>query len=129
MKKEFIKETARDIIALGGVPFFILVLVRVAILSKPDFLLQFLFAGVIFLLINFLVKTNLYSGLGLIVLVFTSLYYNDFKFSIFASLVYVGLISSLVYLKSNKKEIIKGVVLGILSSVISYYLIKGIFYE
>ncbi|MBU4069999.1 MAG: hypothetical protein KJ646_03370 [Nanoarchaeota archaeon] len=129
MKKEFIKETARDIIALGGVPFFILVLVRVAILSKPDFLLQFLLAGVIFLLINFLVKTNLYSGLGLIILIFTSLYYNDLKFSIFASLVYVGLISSLVYLKSNKKEIIKGVLLGVLSSAISYYLVKVIFYE
>jgi len=129
MKKEFIKEIARDIIALGGIPFFLLVLVRVAILSKPDFLLQFLFAGVIFLLINFLVKTNLYSGLGLIILIFTSLYYNDLKFSIFGVLVYIGMIISLTFLYKNKKEIIKGVLLGVLSSAISYYLVKVIFYE
>lgn len=126
MKKEWIKETARDIIALGGIPFFILVLVRVAILSKPDFLFQFLFAGVIFLLITFLLKINLYSGLGLIILIFTSLYYDDFKFSIFAVLVYIGMIISLMFLNKNKKEIIKGVLLGILSSAISYYLVKGI---
>ena len=79
--------------------------------------------------INFLVKTNLYSGLGLIILIFTSLYYNDLKFSIFGVLVYIGMIISLTFLYKNKKEIIKGVLLGVLSSAISYYLVKVIFYE
>ena len=127
MKKEWIRETARDIIALGSIPFFILVLVRVSLIQKPFYFYQFLIAGIIFLLFMIILKYNLYSGLGFIILVFTNLYYNEFKFLIFSILVYIGLILSLFYIKEEKYKIIKGILFGVISSGISYLFVKYFF--
>tara|TARA_Y100000294_G_scaffold19342_1_gene16542 strand:+ start:51 stop:437 length:387 start_codon:yes stop_codon:yes gene_type:complete len=127
MKKEWIRETARDIIALGSIPFFILVLVRVLLIEKPFYFYQFLIAGIIFLLFMIILKYNLYSGLGFIILVFTNLYYNEFKFLIFSILVYIGLILSLFYIKEEKYKIIKGILFGVISSGISYLFVKYIY--
>ncbi len=130
MKKgEWLKEIARDIVALGSLPFFTLVVVRVLILPNQHFLSQFIFAGIIFFLFMPLFKQNLYSGLGLILLVLVSLYYNNLKFTVFASMLYTGLIISLIYLKTEKQKIIKGVLLGALSTAISYLLVRIIFNE
>ncbi len=126
MKKTF-KEIARDLIALGGIPFFILIIGRVWMLDKPYYPFQFIIGGIIFLLFMFIFKSNLHSGLGLIALTFMLIYYNHLKFSIFASFVYLLLILSLVYLKKDKKEIFKGILFGAISSVISYYIVGGLF--
>lgn len=119
IKEKWIKETARDLIAFGSIPFFILVLVRVLLLSKPVYFYQFIVAGVIFLILTILFRSNLYSGLSLIVLFFTCLYYQEIKFTIFGSLVYLGLLASLFYLKEKKERIFKGIFFGVLSSAIS----------
>ncbi len=128
-KREWLKETARDIVALGSLPFFLLVVARVVILPNQHFLSQFIFAGIIFFLLMPLFKQNLYSGLGLILLVLVSLYYNNLKFTVFASLLYTGLIISLIYLKTEKQKIIKGVLSGALSTAASYFLVRMIFNE
>ena len=128
MKKEWFREFARDVIALGSPIFFLLVLVRISILSKPYFLSQFIVAGVIFFLLALIFKSDLYSGLGFIILFFTIIYYNDLKFSIFAGLAYFVLIVSLFYLKKERNNIIKGISFGVVSAVISYYLIKLVFF-
>lgn len=131
MKKEVIKkhvkDIARDLIALGGVPFFILVLVRVYILNKPEYFAQFAVAGLIFVLIAIFLRTSIYSGLGLVVLVFTNLYYQDLGFGVISVIAYVLLLISLVYLEKSKREIVKGFILGVLASGVSYSLIKLIF--
>lgn len=127
MKKEWMKEIARDIVALGSPIFFALVLIRTFILPDYVFLNQFLFAAIIFFLSIFLFKQNLYSGLGFILTFFIILYYKDLKFGIFTGLIYLALIGSLFYLKKDLKEIIKGVLLGALSTGISYFLVKIIF--
>ncbi len=128
MKFPDLKETARDIIALGGLPFFVIVLIRFFILPDyPYYLSQFAFAGIIFFLLMLLFKPNLHSGLGLILLVFTILLYEDLKFGILASILYVFLIIALIYLKTEKKKIILGILLGGISSTISYFLTKAIF--
>ena len=124
MKKEMIKETARDLIALGSIPFFLLVLVRIWILDNPPFLAQFVFAGIIFLAIHFFIKINIYAGLSIIVLVFTILNYSDLRFTIFGSAIYLLLIGSLIYLKNSKEEVLKGFVFGALSSWVSAYLVR-----
>lgn len=46
MNKNWKKELARDCIALGSIPFYILVVARVSMLSKPIYLAQFIFAGI-----------------------------------------------------------------------------------
>lgn len=127
MKKELVKEVARDFIALGSIPFFLLVLVRIWILPNPEFLTQFIIAGGMFLLAFFIFKQNIYSGLALITLIFTSLHYSDLRFTIFASIAYLVLLFSLFYLKEDKKEIFKGILLGIISSAVGYYAIRMIF--
>lgn len=121
------KEIPRDLIALGGLPFFILIIGRVWMLDKSYYPFQFILGGIIFLSLIFLFKSNMNSGLGLIALVFTILYYNHLKFSIFAIFIYFLLILSLVYLKKNKKEILKGILFGAVSSIISYYSIGFLF--
>ena len=98
-KTDWLSETARDLVALGSVGFFLLVLVRVYMLDNPQYFSQFVLAGVVFLLLFAVFKSNIYSGLGLIVLIFTSLYYADLKFTIFGGVAYVLLLGSLFYLK------------------------------
>ncbi|MFA5070943.1 MAG: hypothetical protein WC511_01065 [Candidatus Pacearchaeota archaeon] len=127
MKKEVIRELSRDLIALGGIPFFLLVIIRVSI--NPDFhyILQFVIAGILFFVMKFLFKSETHSGLSFILLFFIGNYYWDLKFMIFATLMYFLLIASLFYLKKNNKEILKGILSGIISSAISYFSVKLIF--
>ena len=109
------KELARDFIALGGIPFFILVLARIWILNNPTYLSQFLFSSVIFILLIFIFRVNIYSGLGLIMLIFTAIHYGDIKYTILGSLVYLGLIVSLFYLRYNWRKIFLGILAGAIS--------------
>ncbi|MEK6898027.1 MAG: hypothetical protein AABX28_01570 [Nanoarchaeota archaeon] len=118
---KILREIPRDIIALGSLPFFILVLVRVSILSKQEYLMQFVLAGVLFFILMFLFKSNMHSGLGFVMLFFTIIYYNDLKFSILAILIYLGLLASLIYFKIEKIKIFSGILFGVISSAISYY--------
>lgn len=127
MKKELIKSVARDFIALGSIPFFILVIVRVWLLDTPSYLSQLVIAGTLFLTLTFFLKNNLYSGLALIILFFTALVYGDLRYTIFGSLVYLGLIGSLFYLGYEKKKIILGIILGAITTLIGYFLVKFIF--
>ena len=116
----WLREMARDIVALGGLPFFILVLVRVWMLDNVEYILQFVVAGIVFGMLFFVFRQNVYSGLGLIVLVFTSLYYGALNFAIFAMIVYILLLISLFYLKKDVGKILAGVILGILGIGCSY---------
>lgn len=122
MKKEnydWKREIARDFIALGGLPFFAIVLVRVHILSQPSYFYQFLIAGGIFLGLYYFVKQNVYSGLSLIALFFTANHYQEYKYSVLGSLIYLGLLFSLTYLGKDKKKISLGVILGVVAIFIS----------
>lgn len=122
--KEHIKEVARDLIALGGIPFFILVLVRVYLLNNPNYFTQFVVAGLIFILASLFLKASFYAGLGLIILFFTNLYYQDMNFGIFSIVAYILLLISLVYLNKDKKEIVKGILFGAASTGIAYYIVN-----
>lgn len=127
MKKEWLKEIARDIIALGGIPFFSIVVIRIWLLDTPAYLSQFLIAGSLFLIATFLLKSSFYSGLSLISLFFTALVYADLRYTLFGSFVYLLLLGSLFYLNYNKKNIILGVILGAVTTVIGYYIVEFIF--
>ena len=128
MKYEnLLKEIARDFIALGSPIFFIIVIARIYLLSNYSYLSQFVIGAIIFFPLMFLFKANMYSGLGLITLVFISLFYNDLKFTIFGILIYMIAIASLFYLKKDKLEIIKGIAFGAIAIGISYYIVKLIF--
>lgn len=127
MKEPWFKDSIRDLIALGGIPFLILVIIRVSILDKTYLPFQFIIGAIVFLLLMLLFKANLHAGIGFVILFFISLYYSDMQFTILASLVYILLLGSLIYFKKPKKLILKGIIFGAISAGISYYMVKLIF--
>jgi|SRR3989338_3930382 len=124
LRENWLKEIARDLIALGSVPFFALVLIRVKLLDNPVYMGQFIIAGIAFIGLMYWLKANLYAGFGFIVLFFTSNHYKDIQFTIFASILYLLLIASLFYLKYEKKEIVKGIIFGAVSILAEYYVVN-----
>ena len=125
------RQTARDIVALGSIPFYALVLIRVLVGEKlhPFYALtyQLLLAAAIILLISFAVKkANSYASRSFALLVFTSLNYMDLYYTIFASLLWMLLLFSLNGLKEKKSDIVKGIIVGAFASAASYCIINMI---
>ena len=116
----WLSEAARDIVALGGVPFFVLVLVRVWLLDNVTYFSQFVVAGVVFGLVFFMLKQNVHAGLALILLVFTSLYYEEFLYSAFGGVAYLLLLGALIYMKKDWRKVLLGIVVGGISVGVSF---------
>lgn len=127
VKKRWLNELARDLIALGGIPFLILTIVRVSVI-KPYYPMQFIISSVIFFILKAVSGGTLRAGIGLILVIFTSLFYSSLLFATFALLIYIGLIISLFYLKRDKKEILKGMLFGGISTGIGYLIVRLIFF-
>lgn len=114
---------ARDLIALGGLPFYFLIIVRASIGDYPYFLSHVVIAlPAVYLFSRIVTGTNLHIARALILVVFTSLFYEDLPFTVFTSLVWILMILSLYYLKVRGSEIAKGIVAGAVSVAISYLL-------
>jgi hypothetical protein len=123
MKREWLENIARDFVALGSPVFLILVILRLFIIPNYEVIVGMIIACVIFFIPFYFLRQNIYSGIGLITLVFLIQNYADFRFSVFASITYVLLIGSLFYLKKDWKKILFGVLIGGVSVGISYYLV------
>ena len=81
-----------------------------------------LIAAVIIFALYFLIKgSNLRVAGSFVVLVFTSLFYKEKIFTVFASLVWVLLLFAAYYLKRDVGSIFKGFIIGAVSSVACYY--------
>ena len=126
-KKEWTKETARDLIALGSIPFLLLTIVRVST-GPAYYSLQFIISSVLFFILRMIFKAELHAGLGVILLTFTSIFYRSALFTAFALIVYAGIIVSLFYLKRDKAGILKGILLGSISAGIGYFIVRLIFF-
>ena len=117
------KEIARDLIALGSIPFYILVLARSLIGDYYLFFYQLIIALVFLFLVNILFKNfNQHLSRAFVLVVFTIIFYKQLIYTVFAVIVFLLILASLVYLKIDKKEINFGLILGIISSLIGYYL-------
>jgi len=116
------KEVARDLIALGSIPFYFLVIAR-SLVGKYFLFTYPLIIGLLFLFLIslFFKKFNPYLSRVFVLIVFTILFYNDMIYSIFAIIAGVLLLVSLFYLKKPKKDIGFGLVFGIIASLIAYY--------
>ena len=126
MKKEWIKDLARDLIALGGVPFLVLTIARVS-MGPAYYPLEFIVSAALFFILKMIFKAESHAGIGVILLIFTSIYYNHVLFTVFALIVYIGIVISLFYLKKNRAEILKGILLGLVSAGIGYFTVRSIF--
>lgn len=127
MAKKWLNNLARDLIALGGIPFLIITIVRVSVI-EPYYPMQFVISSTLFFISRAVFGGALRAGIGLILVVFTSLFYSSLLFATFALLIYIGLIISLFYLRIDKKEILKGILLGGISTAMGYLIVRSVFF-
>ena len=123
MPKNWKKEITRDTLALGSIPFYFLVVIRAVIGKYAIFVYQVLIAIIVLIVLSKIIKnSNLHIARGFVLIVFTSLFYNDLFYTAFVSLLFLVMLISSAYLKEKKSRIAKGVLLGIATSLASYYL-------
>ena len=123
MKTSWLKEIARDLIALGSIPFYFLVVIRAVIGKYNVFVYQMVIAAIVIFILYFIIKnSNLHIGRALVILVFTSLFYKEVLFTTFAALIWILLLASAYYLKRSFGFVLRGILIGILSSLAGYYM-------
>lgn len=122
-RKAWLKEIARDLLALGSIPFYFLVIIRAVIGKYDHFIYQMLIAAFSIFILYFIVKgPNLHIARSLAVVIFTSLFYKEMVFTVFASLVWILLVISAYYIKKEIRFVIMGIIIGLISSIAGYYL-------
>ena len=123
MKKDWKYEIARDSMAFGSILFYLIIIVRAIIGKYLPFVYQLLISIIILILLSFIIKNvNHHIARAFVLVIFTSLFYKDILFSFFAAVVWIFIIGSAFYIKESKKSIYKGIVLGIVTVLVSYYM-------
>jgi len=114
------KEIARDFMALGSIPFLILILIRIITAGNFKTLSQIVFAVLLLFLASLKLKDiNYHSAIFTILVIFTSLFYMNIVYTILVFLVLIiGFYGMKKYLK--KKKIYISMAIGIVCSIISY---------
>lgn len=122
MTNKWAKSISRDVLALGGIPFYIIVMARATIGEFQLFINQLLLAIVILYVLQFVVKqTNLHLARGFILFVFISFFYRDLTFAVSAFLLWLAALAAAFYLQTKVSSIIKGIILGVASAAAAYY--------
>jgi len=123
-------EISRDLLAIGSIPMFIIVASRAAIGDHTPYVKEILLAG-LFLFIFFIfsisilkIKPQNHLARTIIIYIFTILFYNNKNFTFFASFLLFLVFISVFYLKYSKKSIFTGAIYGLISSALSFYILK-----
>jgi len=123
MKKDWKYEIARDAMAIGSILFYIIVLARSTIGNYLLFTYQLLIALAILIVLSFTIKkANHHIARALVLIVFTSLFYQDNFFTIFVILLWIFMLGAAIYIKEKKEVVVKGIVIGVIAALASYYL-------
>jgi hypothetical protein len=123
LKTDWKKEVARDILALGSIPFYFIVVIRAIIGKYLPFVYELVIAFTLLFILSRFIKFDQYLSRGLVLVVFTSLFYKEYLFTTFAFVLWFLIIYSSRCLNKETKEIIRGIVLGVIVSAVSYYLV------
>mgnify|MGYP001281932968 CR=1 FL=1 len=123
MKTSKKREFARDLVALGSIPFYFIVFIRAIITEVNYFIVQLAIAAIAILISGKVISdSNLYTSRALVLFTFTSLYYQSKMFTLFSFALIIALFFSAKHLKSSTLQLFRGALVGVLSSVITYYL-------
>src|SRR3989338_4727175 len=121
--KKWLKEIARDLLALGSIPFYFLVVIRAVIGEYNVFVYQMVIAALVIFVLNFIIKdSSMHVARALSAVVFTSMFYKEGIFAFFAMLVWFLLLISAYYIKRNISFVVRGVIVGAISSAAGHYL-------
>lgn len=122
MKKSWTEEIGRDLVALGSIPFYFLVIIRSIIGRYSIFVYQMLIAAIAIFILCFIIKnSNLYVARSLVIVVFTSLFYKEGIYTFFVSLVWILLLIPAYNIKKNIGYLFRGIIIGALSFLAGYY--------
>ena len=122
MQKSWLREIARDLIALGSIPFYFLVMVRAIIGKYNAFVYHMIIAAISVFFLYFIVKNaNLHVARSLVIVISTSLFYKESIFTAFAVLIWFLLLISAYYIKRDIGFMVRGVLIGFLSFLSGYY--------
>jgi len=85
MKTKWKKEIARDCLALGSIPFYFIVAVRAVIGKHMLFVYQMIISAIVlFILFKLIKDSNMHIARSLILIIFTSIFYKDLYYTIYA---------------------------------------------
>ena len=116
------QEVARDVLALGSLPFYLIVLARSTIGQYPQFISQLAFAMIVLLAGYWLFKeANQHIARSLVILIFTTLFYQEIGFATAAIVLWFGIVYSAYHLKVPKKQLVYGFILGVLAVAAGHY--------
>ena len=122
MKRSWLKEIARDLFAFGSIPFYFLVIIRAIIGKYNVFVYQMAIGAIAVFILYFLIKdSSMHTARLLVIVVFTSLFYKAVPYAIFAALIWVLLLVSVYYIKRKIGYVIRGLIIGAVSSLAGYY--------
>jgi len=123
MEQNWKKELARDAMAFGSILFYAIVIIRAIIGKYMPFVYQLLIALAVLVILSFVIKkANHHIAKAIPLVVFTSLFYKDDLFTIFTVLLFVFMLGSAYYIKIKKIEIFNGILIGLIASLVGYYL-------
>ncbi len=122
-RRTLAKEIARDLRALGSVPFYFIVLVRAVIGQYAIFIWQLLIAAAGLLLMHRMKsKVDMRIASAIVLCTFTSVFYREAYFTIFATAVLLMLLVASAYIKVSRRSMMTGVIAGVGCSAIAYFL-------
>jgi hypothetical protein len=121
------KEAARDVLALGSVPFYSIVVVRSLIGPYYLFFYQLAIAAALLFAASLAFKnSDNHVSRSWVLLVFTVLFYTTPVYTLFASVLWLLVATAAVYLGKKKMAVAKGFFIGLFCAVISYVLASKI---
>ncbi len=113
MEKNWKARTARDFLALGSWVFYALVLARSMVGLYRPFVDQIIVSGVFLILASSVLKDfDEYSARMLVLIVFTTIFYESEVFTAFALLSGIGVIISSRATKNSWRSIVSGILIG-----------------
>lgn len=119
---KWLKEFARDLLAIGSIPFYFLFIIRAMIGEYKIFVYHLAIGAIaVFILYLAIKDANLHISRSFVALVFSSLFYKEIVFTVFASLVWVLMLFAAYYLKRNLGSVFRGIIVGVMGSLAGYY--------
>ncbi len=122
-KPEILNEIPRDIISLGSWVFYVLVVVRALIKPYRPFADQLIFAGILLIASQVLIKNNKgYISRSLALVFFTSIFYENIPFAIFASFIFLCIVYFSKQIEKKNSRIFQELIIGLISLAFGYYI-------
>ncbi|MBM3230515.1 hypothetical protein FJZ22_02575 [Candidatus Pacearchaeota archaeon] len=128
LKKEpWLKESARDLLALGSLAIGLALVARSTLGGYWNFVYWVLFSFIVLFGLSFIIKDyERHLARGITLLFFTILFYkadSDITFlAIFLSILFIVMIASAFYLKKDTRTIVRGIFMGVFATALSYYI-------